>query len=102
MKPHKHAALIHAWADGAEIESLSHGPVLYCDEPRWLPDRGQCWFPDVEYRIKPTPKPDVEHYRQVNLDGIWSAPSARQFIRDNLKLTFDGETGVLKSAEVLK
>ncbi len=45
--PHKHAALIHAWADGAEIEFLD------CDESKWLRCSRPGWDPDTEYRIKP-------------------------------------------------
>lgn len=46
--PHKHAELIKAWADGAEIEELSFNDV-------WNP-RGQksiSWLPNSIYRIKP-------------------------------------------------
>lgn len=49
MKPHKHAELIKAWADGAEIEvksKLCGWTVI--DNPTW-----GCG----EYRIKPQPKP---------------------------------------------
>ena len=45
--PHKHAALIKAWADGAIIEYKNmHG--------RWeLPAGNPIWHNDIEYRIKP-------------------------------------------------
>ena len=46
--PHKHAALIHAWADGAEIE--------YEDDGRWCRIHDPLWEPSVVYRIKPEPK----------------------------------------------
>ena len=45
-KPHKHAALIHAWADGAEIQKLC-GDGWYDDSD--TPE----WYEDSEYRIKP-------------------------------------------------
>jgi hypothetical protein len=86
--PHKHAALIKAWADGAEIEKrwgnewLKHA---WCD----------AWHHDLEYRIKPTPKPDVVEWRYLVRSG--GAPLAKP----NIKLTFCGETGVLKEAEIL-
>lgn len=45
---HKHADLIHAWADGAEIEYLS------LTEPReWNPAMTPQWEHNTEYRIKP-------------------------------------------------
>ncbi len=91
---HKHAALIKQWADGEEIEYLrSDGSWRDCDNPTWF-------LGDV-YRIKPAaPKPDsvlncqalpyMVHYGSAPVGG------------DNLRLTFDGETGKLKSAEVLE
>ena len=91
-KPHKHAELIKAWADGAVIEALDCGHWYECVTPDW--EGG------YKFRIKPEPKPDVVRYTQAFMtsSGTWGEPS--QF--DNLKLTFDGETGELKSAEVLK
>jgi len=45
-KPHKHAALIKAWADGAEIQYREHGDVPWKDtEPAWVIR--------YQYRIKP-------------------------------------------------
>jgi hypothetical protein len=100
-KPHKHAELIKAWADGAEIQ-------LKMNATHW----GDCidpyWNADLEYRIKPEPKPDVVYY------GVCDQEAARLRVTelewcftklndegDLIKLTFDGETGKLKTAEVL-
>ena len=91
--PHKHAALIKAWADGAEIE------VLFSEEDRWRPIGQPQWRLDREYRIKPEPKPDVVVERWVHIDG--STSSCRYGGGVNVRYTFDGETGKLKSAEVL-
>ena len=99
MKPHKHAELIKAWADGAEIEYRIYSVDSWtdwkdCVEPTWITD----W--DFEYRIKPEQKPDEVHFYQALFDDL----DAHRVNADyaNLKLTFDGETGELKSAEVLK
>jgi hypothetical protein len=47
MKPHKHAELIKAWADGATIEML-------CGDNGWYTLTGYfCWSEDTTYRIKP-------------------------------------------------
>ena len=92
MKPHKHAELIKAWADGAEIEVYQ--PAF----DRWE-EAEPAWHTSFEYRIKPEPKPDVDEYLLVQNAYepiLWNC------IDSNLKLTFDGETGELKSAEVLK
>jgi hypothetical protein len=60
-KPHKHAKIIKAWADGAEIEYRSTGFTEWfeCPEPKW--------FIDFQYRVKPQPKivKMYMHYEQV-------------------------------------
>ena len=48
MKPHKHAELIKAWADGAEIEFYTEGKWIKTETPKW--DWG------LTYRIKPKVK----------------------------------------------
>ena len=106
MKPHKYAELIKAWADGAEIEVYQ--PAF----GRW--EKAEpAWHTSFEYRIKPEPKVDVVMYSRVlsvqeHKDGGYYAWVSNAYTEmpsckaDNLKLTFDGETGELKSAEVLK
>lgn len=90
----KHKDLIIAWANGAQIQVQ--------DAQGWWWDIGRpVWDVSSEYRIKPEPKPDVVQrcvalINNVNLHRASSANCA------NLKLTFDGETGALKSAEVIK
>lgn len=106
MKPHKHADLIKAWADGAEIEWYDNIDKL------WKDCLGSFdWGATCMFRIKPQPKPDYtdttsvyrnlnyryEHEREKNKYDLKFAPD---YIGD-LKLTFDGETGKLKSAEVI-
>lgn len=98
--PHKHAELIKAWADGAEIEFFDtrfdeHKWKRCSDSPMW--DRI-----DVEFRIKP--KPDHVYYGVFEMNGSMHLESCFTKINDDgdhIKLTFDGETGKLKSAEVL-
>ncbi len=96
MKPRKHAAIIKAWADGAEIEYREYptsGPWHTRDNPSWLDA--------VEYRIKPEPKPDVvERYFARSEFGC--PRLAEHWEKANLKVTFDGDTGDLKHAEILK
>jgi len=45
MNKHKHADLIHAWADGAEIQFKGAEGWFYAHNPTW--------HGDTEYRIKP-------------------------------------------------
>ena len=51
--PHKHAELIKAWADGAEIETRPYS------DAGWFPLEEPHWHVEREYRIKTEPKPDV-------------------------------------------
>ncbi len=88
-QPHKHAELIKAWADGAEVEALEDGEWVDVPNPHWFYER--------QYRIKSEPKPDVVRWVSVNaLCGTNYAYDSA-----NMKLTYCGETGKLKKAEVL-
>jgi len=100
MKPHKHAELIKAWADGAEIERFSKSIRT------WEPNLDPTWHDDYEYRIKPEPKPDVDVKEHIQLHHFQNSPHPT-VVGDRTKIPnilfrFDGETGELKSAEVLK
>ena len=100
MKPHKHAELIHAWADGATIEARC---VVPNEIGEWKTFTNPNWdVPYAEYRIKPEPKSDVVKYAYVAMFGMDYLGLNNQISEyANLKLTFD-TTGELKSAEVLK
>jgi hypothetical protein len=50
MKPHKHAELIKAWADGAEIQ------YRYQNFIDWYDIENPNWDVTKEYRIKPAEK----------------------------------------------
>ena len=92
---HKHAELIKAWADGAEIEEYMTGNY----SAWWGWSYNPQWDVNKMYRIKPEKtKPDeVRFYRLWHEGAYWSDENMA-----NIKATFDGETGVLKSAEVVK
>ena len=100
---HKHADLIHAWAEGAEIEcrEIDSGDEWTGYHEGSAPQ----WRDDFEYRIKPEKKPDVVRYLGFTDDQSCYI-SMRHEVVDHwprqLKLTFSGETGELLSAEVLK
>lgn len=111
----KHADLIKAWADGSEIQFLG----IASGEWRDCKDNNPDWFENFEYRIKPEPKPDfilftavikpkkpnqvIERGNIFKLEDVnYITYSTYQGCYDNLKLTFDGETDALKSAEVIK
>jgi len=58
-QPHKHAATIKAWADGAEIQyrcrAGNSGTWSAWMDTR--PNSGPSWNTSNEYRVKPTPVP---------------------------------------------
>jgi len=88
---HKHADLIHAWADGAEIQVKN--PFN-----EWIDEKNPIWESWIEYRIKPEPKPDIVMYFEVRKPYGEILPNPFH----NIKATYDGETGALKLAEVIK
>lgn len=100
-KPHKHSELIKAWADGAEIECFDS------NERKWKGVTYIEWSEFCEYRVKLEPKPDsivtgrATVYKCDGDVGKFGTFSEYTHHSDNLKLTFDGETGKLKAAEVI-
>ena len=65
---HKHADLIHAWADGAKIQYKSGDGWWDCALP---PE----WYLHMEYRIKPEEKKPVVRWLwayQSNPNGDWT------------------------------
>lgn len=102
-QPHKHADIIKAWADGAQVQCRGT-----CDTT-WK-DIGEqpCWFTNLEYRIKPVPREDVEMTRRIS---ILQEPNDREpnglinvtaGVTRNVRFVFDGETRLLKHVELLK
>jgi hypothetical protein len=102
MKPHRNADVIKAFADGRDCEFL--GNIT----KKWLPISN---FRDFDTysctRIKPEPKPDFEDYLFV---ADKSSNDSNDLVEinwvfknsANLKLIWDGETGELKDAKVIK
>jgi hypothetical protein len=100
MKPHKHAELIKAWAEGAEIE------VKVTEGSEWktfIGNETPSFDVRFEYRIKPESKPDWCMYLKRIDEHTWTEYLPTDNIqKGKVKLTFDGETGELKDAEVIK
>lgn len=96
-KPHKHAEVIKAWADGAQIQCKAKTTTEH-----WVDITTQpAWWADYEYRVKPEPKPDISNHIRI----MYSPASGPYFVRrsgpENVKLVFDGETRKLKSVELI-
>ena len=97
MTAHKHAELIKAWADGAEIQVYKpHWDEWHdCQTPIWDSD---------EYRIKPRDHV-IRALAIFGRDIVYEGCLLKEWIvgkQPNLKLVYDGETRELKSSEVLK
>ncbi len=93
IRPHKHAALIKAWADGAQTQ-------VKRSLDGWVDISEPTWYKDMEYRIKPESKPDIVRYICA-VPSCCSRMSEAKYCTDNVKFTFDGETGKLKSVSLL-
>lgn len=65
---HKHADLIHAWADGSKIQRKS----LAKHDETWFDEDEPRWFEEAEYRIKPEEKkPVVRWLWAYKNDLVW-------------------------------
>ena len=91
---HKHAELIHAWANGAKIQVKAH-------KLEWEDRENPLWDTDSEYRIKPFLKPDWTKLVLIETHNLHVCRWDEDRHNANLRLTFDGETNKLKSAEVI-
>ena len=99
---HKHAELIHAWADGAQSQLR-----WKVDNANWE-DCDPAWTDLCEYRIKPEDKPDIvkRFYLESNalVGHRWSEVYTDSDLLNKhslIKCTFDGETKKLKAVEVI-
>ena len=71
MKPHIHADLIKAWADGETIQ------VMHTWSKGWVDTYKPSWDDGASYRIKPNEPKTYEHECHLNLvmtvvrDGVF-------------------------------
>lgn len=105
MAEHKWADVLRAIADGKEVQWRSVHMMGHWNELS-VGYYSPITNPHLEWRIKPEPKPDV--VRWVNSYGTTGHATKHAADINQLseclgqyRLTFDGETGRLKSAEVL-
>ena len=93
--PRKHAKLIKAWADGAVIQfrqNPGRGDWFDCNQMMIV------WGEDAEFRIKPQVVEDVTEELYVSRRNFMPAGNR---VKPNLILTYNGNTGELKKAEVI-
>lgn len=106
--PHPQAELLTAIAEGKELQLFtSAGQWIDCDGKTALAYVNMyvnAYAVKLSVRIKPEVKPDRECLMVVQLNEGCLYPSMRRpehYEHHNLHLVFDGETGGLKSAEVV-
>jgi hypothetical protein len=100
MKPHIHAEIIKAWADGAQIQYKNEDMISWEDMPVCNPN----WFESVDYRVKPKPKKHIVQFFNVSSERgiVYLGEEGNNYLPANLQLTFDGETKTLISAKVIQ
>jgi hypothetical protein len=77
MGKHVHAEVIHAWADGAEVQ-------VKWESVGWQNSTEPAWFPEWEYRIKPTtPKSQWVELTRDDVDSwpLLESPTVYEFAK---------------------
>jgi len=100
MAEHKHAEVLRAIADG-KVGQWQDGTVWIDGSESVNPLK----FPSLNWRVKPEPKPDITRYVAVDTSGCESLDTVKKMSRNSrgyLKLISDGETGKLKSVEIVE
>lgn len=97
MKPHIHAAVIHAFADGAEVQVMKSGEWHDCKYPDFEPGCG--------YRVKPAaPKWPQTTMTQDDLwsqiDNVRNAPALEAFA--NMVIARSCEDGQVVPADKVR
>lgn len=95
-KPHVHADLIKAWADGAEIQFFADG--------KWFVSNGSpSWSENAQYRITPE-ETDVDQHG-VERGDVWETKSGGicciHLVEDNYALTLMGPAVNTKKLKTL-
>lgn len=91
MIKHVHCDIIIAWANGAGVEMKDPSGN------KWNDMSNPSWYPSIEYRIKPQPKPDLVREALI-INSLSAGPLLYAAAPDeaNIVLVFDGETNKLK------
>lgn len=78
-RPHVHAELIKAWADGEKIQFKCPSPTAFSKSSgEWIDTDVPEWLEYCEYRIKPEPS-DTEKYG-VEVGDVWQLSATEMCI----------------------
>lgn len=95
--PHKHADILRAIADGKEVQ-FKHRITHAWVQADYI---NPITHSELEWRVKPEPKPDVFLCRYIGID-VDNYLFLDAMADANIIFTFDGETRKLKKAEVIE
>lgn len=103
MPRHPHYELLKEWIEDVD-RIVQWKPKYSVTWEDWSAGNFPRFNSDFDWRFKPEPKPDVvQNFWCDQFRHIWFYENEfTDMTPPNLKLTFDGETGELKSAEVIK
>jgi hypothetical protein len=94
---HKHYEVIIAYANGKEIQCYSE------QTKQWVDAYRPSFLDHVQYRVKPEPKQDTISFLNHGDSHLWTEGEMYScYANAVIKITRDGETGKIKSAEVIK
>jgi len=91
--PHKHAELIKAWADGADIQ-VKNGDIW--SDMDWNPK----WDEQCVYRIRPEPKL-ITKMVELSLDEEDMGYAVFSGKQSNLRVVFDANTKDIVEVEII-
>ena len=92
MPRHVHADLMIAYANDASLKFEYYSNFL----ERWLTSEVPTFNQNIKYRIKP--KPDYEYLLKIE---TWNHCQGEQACF-HIKVLYDGQTGEVKSVELMK
>ena len=95
MTKHIHYDTIMAWANGETIEMFNP------DTDSWCFVAHPSWYLNLDYRVKPAPKPDLVREALI-VNSLSAGPMlyAASPTEANVVLVFDGETNKLKKCTI--
>lgn len=118
MPKHVHHDVIVAWAAGAEIQVRP--PIAGRFTPEWkdisATESSLWWSVNLDYRVKPEPKPDVKLYTVVfskdsyGHQPVFCTPLSKEKAIEHCKnyhgcglaeFTWNGETGLFSGVEFI-
>lgn len=103
MAEHKHAEVLRAIADGKVVQWQSRADGSWNDRQSLVNPLCEDF---LNWRVKPEPKPDVVRYlpayKNTGYVSFEKSASIHGEAIGHVRLTIDGETGKLKSVEIVE